>query len=155
MDSGTTSAMGAEGQAAKPRRVLGKAEILAKNDVQFAEVYVPEWSDDGTEAYVRVRGLSARERDAFETSIVTRDAKNNVVRNTENVRARLVALTIVDEQNQALFDEKDIPLLGLKSASALSRVYTVAAKLSGLTDDDVEELAKNSGRARSSGRSSN
>jgi hypothetical protein len=37
-----------------------------------------------------------------------------------------------------------VEALGKKSAAALNRVFEVAQRLSGITDDDVEELAKNS-----------
>jgi len=35
----------------------------------------------------------------------------------------------------------DVKALGEKSAAALERVFDVARKLSGLSEDDVEELA--------------
>jgi hypothetical protein len=39
---------------------------------------------------------------------------------------------------------EELPLLlGEKSAAALQRVFEVGQRLSGLSDDDVEELAKN------------
>ena len=64
--------------------------------------------------------------------------------NLQNARARLVAITVVDENGNRLFTENEIVLLGTKSATALSRVYDVAASLSGISDDDIEELLGNS-----------
>ena len=48
-----------------------------------------------------------------------------------------------------LFDEGDTFPLGGKSASALDRIFTVAQKLNGLRDEDVDELAKNSSAGQS------
>jgi hypothetical protein len=129
--------------------MLTKQSILAKNDQAYEDVPVPEWSEDGEEAYVRVRGLTSRERDAFEADIAIGEKVNY-----DNVRAKLFVRTVVDENGQLIFAETDVPLLGIKSAKALARVYTAAAKLSGLTKDDVESLAKNSGRARTGAHSS-
>ena len=41
-----------------------------------------------------------------------------------------------------MFTDKDVKALGEKSANALQRVFDVAQKLSGITPDDVEELAQ-------------
>ena len=117
--------------------LLTKDAILAANDLVTEDVEVPEWG--GT---VRVRAISGAERDAFEQAIVTRKGKN-VTTNLANIRAKMVALCVVDENGQRLFADKDVLLLGTKSAAALDRVFTVAQQLAGLTDKDVDELAEN------------
>lgn len=68
----------------------------------------------------------------------------NVVDNMKNLRAKLVALTIVDEEGNRIFSQQDVNLLGKKSALALNRVFEVAQRLNGLKPEDVEELTKNS-----------
>lgn len=117
--------------------LLTKEAILTANDLVTEDVEVPEWG--GT---VRVRAISGAERDAFEQAIVTRKGKN-VTTNLANIRAKMVALCVVDEHGQRLFGDKDVLLLGTKSAAALDRVFTVAQQLAGLTDKDVDELAEN------------
>ncbi|WP_327587038.1 hypothetical protein OHA25_08505 [Nonomuraea sp. NBC_00507] len=109
---------------------LTREQILGVDDRQFEDVPVPEWG--GT---VRVRGLQGNERDRWETSLL--DKKNQI---RENPRAKLVQLCIIDERGQLLFSREDISALGRKSAAALSRVFEVAQRLSGLTDADMEEL---------------
>lgn len=118
--------------------VLGRNQILAAPDIKTERVEVPEWGGE-----VLVRGLNGAERDAFEASIVEQRGKKTEF-NLRNVRARFVALCCVDEAGQRLFAEGDVQALGRKSARALSRVWDKARELSGLTDDDVEELTKNS-----------
>lgn len=117
--------------------LLGRDAILQVVDVETVDVQVPEWG-----GAVRVRGLSGADRDRFEASIVEQRGRK-MRTNLQNVRARLVALSVIDEQGQRLFADSDVRALGEKSAAALERVFSVAQRLSGLSDGDVEELAEN------------
>jgi len=119
-------------------KLLTRDAILQAQDLPTQDVEVPEWG--GT---VRVRALTGAERDAFEQSIVEQRGKSTRM-NLQNVRAKLVALTVVDENGNRIFSDADAKLLGQKSAAALNRVFEVAQKLSGITPEDVEELTKNS-----------
>ncbi len=115
--------------------LLTKQEILNIQDIEIEQVDVIEWG-----GHVFVKGMSGLERDTFEASIVQqrgKDAKVNMV----NIRAKLAAQTICDEEGVRMFTEKDVHALGKKSANALQRVFDVAQKLSGITGDDVDELA--------------
>ena len=123
--------------------LLSKSAILAADDLKTEDVEVPEWG-----GIVRVRAFSGRERDAFEASLVRGDDKDRKVDLT-NMRARLVALTVIDEFGQKLFTHDDVDLLGAKSGAALDRVFAVAQKLNGLSASDVEDLTKNSSGAPS------
>jgi len=114
--------------------MLTKEAILNSDDLQKELVKIPEW---GGEAFVRM--LTGAERDLFESQIVNKTGGVNM----ENIRARLVCLTLVDEDGVRLFDDADIKELGCKSASALDRVFTVAQRLNKISDNDVEDLAKN------------
>jgi len=117
---------------------LGRDEILQVDDLQYEDVEVPEWG-----GVVRVRGLTGAERDAFEESIMDQRGKKFRVL-LQNLRAKLVALSIVDEAGKRLFSEGDVGKLGTKSAAALQRVFEAAQRLSGISDEDVDELVKNS-----------
>jgi len=123
--------------------MLTRDQILQANDIQTEEVSVPEWG--GT---VLVRALDGEERDALEASMIQGKGKNAQV-NLKNLRAKLVARSIVDENGKRLFEDSDIPALAKKSAAALNRVYEVAQRLSGITPEDVDELTKNSEPAQS------
>ena len=120
------------------KKFLNKQEILAKEDLKTEDVFVPEWG-----AWVKVRTLNASERDHFEAGTVQRNGKKTTT-NLENIRARLCLLCLVDENGERLFQEEDTYPLGGKSAAALDRIFTVAQRLNGLRDEDVEELAGNS-----------
>lgn len=118
---------------------LSRDQIFAIPDIQTEDVFVPEWN--GT---VRVKGLTAAERDAYETSIVQQRGKN-VELNRQNIRAKLVVLTVVDQDGNRLFADTDVRKLGEKSAAAVDLLYGTASRLAGLSKDDEDELAKNSG----------
>ncbi len=128
---------------------LSKEAILAVDDVHFEDVPVPEWG-----GMVRVKSLTGSERDGLEASMIEGKGKNANV-NLANLRAKLVARSIVDESGNRIFEDADIALLGRKSAAALNRVYEVAQRLSGITQEDVDELTKNSEAAQSAGSGSN
>lgn len=118
-------------------KLLTRDDILMAQDLPTERVAVPEWGGE-----VIVRGLTAAERDAFEQSIVETRGKNTRM-NLKNIRAKLVAMTVVDEQGDRIFSDEDAELLGKKSAAALDRIFAVAQRLSGLRPEDVDELAGN------------
>ena len=120
-------------------KFLSREAILAASDLETAEVEVPEW--DGS---VLIRGLTGRERDEFEASILERRGKQ-MVPNVANIRAKLVVKCVVGEDGKRLFADTDANELGEHSAAAVNRIYEAAAKLSGLTDEDVEDLVENFG----------
>lgn len=115
--------------------LLSKSEILGREDLKTEIVEVPEWGGS-----VKVSTMSGFARDRFESAIAQGDGKIN----TKNIRAKLAIATIVGEDGQPLFDEKDIEALGKKSCAALDRVFAVAQRLNLISDKEVEALAKNS-----------
>jgi len=115
--------------------ILTKDQILQAEDIKTEEVDVPEWGGK-----VLVKTLSGKERDQLEASVITKPGE----RNLDNLRAKIVALSVVDPTGKRLFTFVDAMGLGNKSARALDRVFSVAQRLSGFTPEDVKELAKKS-----------
>lgn len=121
------------------KKYINRADILAQDDLKFRDISIPEWGG----AWVRVRAMSASQRDQFESDTVTRRGKT-VETNLRDIRARLCILCLVDpETGEHLFEHEDTFLLGSKSAAALDRIFTVCQELNGLRESDVEELAAN------------
>ena len=116
--------------------MLTRNDILEIKDIEVELVKVPEWGGD-----VYVKGMTGLERDTFEASIVEQRGKKSSV-NMVNIRAKLAAQTVCDEDGKRLFTDADVKKLGAKSAQALQRVFDVAQRLSGITETDVDELAK-------------
>jgi hypothetical protein len=114
--------------------LLTKEQILKQDDLRSEIVEVPEWGGE-----VKVCTMSGFARDRFEASITGKSG----IMDMKNVRAKLAAATIVDENGKLLFDEADIVKLGDKSCAALDRVFAAAQRLNLITNADVEQLAKN------------
>jgi len=116
--------------------ILSRDDILKAEDIKVELVEVPEWGGS-----VHVKGMTGAERDQFESSIVQQRGKNHSV-NMVNIRAKLASQTVCDESGKRLFTDADVKALGAKSAVALQRVFDIAQRLSGITSEDVDELAK-------------
>ena len=94
---------------------------------------------------VIVKGMTAKERDQYETScIVQRNGKRNF--NLIDARAKLVMLTVVDEKGDRLFEASDISRLSGMPASVIDKLFTAAQKLSGISDDDMDDLGGELGK---------
>lgn len=115
--------------------MLSREQILAAQDLLFEEIEVPEWG--GT---VRIKVMSGTDRDAFETQVRDRVKLGQL---GENLRALMVACSVVDEGGKLLFGAADIEALGAKSWMALDRVVMASAKLNRLTDAELEATVKN------------
>lgn len=119
-------------------------QILAAQDANKEAVSVPEW---GLESGLFIKTLSARDRDQWETSMVSvdvgRQAKVRKV-NLANMRARLVVLTLVDADGKRVLGDEDADALGEKSAAVIARLFDVAQRVNALSADEVKALEKNS-----------
>lgn len=126
---------------------LGRDAILKASALKTEEVRVPEWMDPDSGAdVVLVRELRGRERDEWEASLAVQRGKQ-MVPDVANMRAKLVALSIVGDDGEPVFTRQDVNALGELSAAALDRVFEAAAKLSGLNPDSLEEMTGNSAAA--------
>ncbi len=118
------------------KKPLTRDDILGVQDIEIEEVEVPEWGGS-----VFVKGMTGIERDRFEASIVEQRGKNAKV-SMVNIRAKLASETMCDKDGTKLFSVKDAAALGEKSAAGLDRVFDVSMRLSGISDDEIEELAE-------------
>lgn len=116
---------------------LSRDDILGSGLPETVVVDVPEWGGK-----VRVKALTGLERDRYEESLVVgrgRKRRTSMV----NARAKLVALTVVNEKGKPMFRREDIEALGNLSAAALERVFEAAMRLAGISDEDMEEMTAN------------
>ena len=113
--------------------LLNKQQILAVQDKKFQDVDVPEWG--GT---VRLATLTASQRDRYETMFtLARNDPNSAI----SIRALLVAACVVDDEGNPIFTQEDVAELSEKSASALTKLFTVALDLNVLTKAAAEKVA--------------
>jgi len=118
------------------KKVLGKDDILNADDIVTETVDVPEWGGS-----VIIKTITARQRDAWEASIVPLGNRKKM--NMVDIRAKLLAVCIVNEDGGRMFTDADVAKLTRKSGKAVDRVFSAAQKLNKISDDDVEELAGN------------
>lgn len=114
--------------------LLKKDEIIKRDKRKTTDIEVPEW--DGT---VRLREMSAAQRDAFDASTVKIVGKK-VIPNLENSRAKLLAMCIVDEEGNPMFTVDE---LSERNASVLDGLSEAARKLNKLDSGALEEEVKN------------
>lgn len=114
------------------RDQIEKAEMM----LPYQDVEVPEWG--GT---VRVRTMTGEERDAFEAEVYE-VVGDKIVPKRENYMAKLLVRTIVDENGKRLFGDKEVALLGRKSAKALRRVFNVAQDVNGISKEEQDNIEK-------------
>ena len=100
---------------------LTPEQFLAATSLPCEQVEVPQLG-----GYLYVQGLSGTERDAFEATLTRRRGGK---RNLENVRARLFGDSLVEVQR-----------VGRIRVDVLQRLFDVAQRLSGLSDEDLDEL---------------
>lgn len=133
--------LGLPHSAPAARVLLNRDMILKASHLRTEEVAVPEWGGS-----VLVRELNGRQRDEWEASLAVQRGRQ-MVPDVANMRAKLVARTVVGDDGEPVFTQQDVAALGELSAAALDRVFEVASRLSGLNPDDLEDMAKNSGTA--------
>jgi hypothetical protein len=125
--------------------LLTAAEILGADDLPKELVECPEWG-----GHLYIRTFMGRERDAWEQSLMAKPEKMNgktpkgIETDLVNARANLVARVACDESGAALFTLEQMDALGNKSAKALGRCFDVASRLNGLSNEDMDEIVKNS-----------
>lgn len=112
------------------------AAISKAEDLPIEKLNVPEWNLD-----VYIRTMTGAERSQWELSIVDGEKGGR-----DNIYARLAYEVICDHTGKRVFTSPQQAMgLGGKSCKALKRVFEKAQKLNGLSEEDVKELAKNSG----------
>ena len=134
--------------------LLTKEALLAKQDLKVTKVEF----EDGD--YVYVREMTGHERDTFEQSLIKekKDSKGTITgydRATSDFRAKLAVVTICDEQGILLLQPGDYPALSANmSAKTLEKIINTAQKLNSITEEDKENLVKNSEAGLGEGSSS-
>jgi hypothetical protein len=133
---------------------LSRDGILGAVDVQIEKVPVPEWGDE-----VIIRGLTGDELDAFQGSVrqfrPTFDGKGmEAVLIQEGMRAKLLVKCLIDEAGERLFTDQDAPALGAKNGAVIDKLYDIASRLSGLSEEEKQEMEGNSEPAESAGSTS-
>ena len=123
--------------------LLNFDDIVASQDKEYEDVDVPEWG--GT---VRIATMSGEDRDRWELSMMQADdsSERGFKLNFDAYsRVRLVAMCLVDDNFNRIFVTKEqIERLSQKSGKVMDLLYDVAQRVNGITDEDIDDLEKNS-----------
>ena len=119
--------------------MLNKNQILSANDLTTKTVSVPEWGGE-----VMIRELTGRQRDILEGLFASRiNPKTGAVLSTKDLRAKMVIMSVIGEDGEYIFADKDTEDVSGKSARALDRIVDAVQAMNGLNETDVEEKAGN------------
>lgn len=126
------------------KNLLNRAKLLEKEKLEVEKVEL------GNDEFVYVKQMTGRERDNFEQSLLkkNRDTKGQVIgyeQATEDFRAKLAVVTLCDETGKLLLEPRDYGTLSQNmSAARLEKIVNAAQKLNAISEQDKEELVKNS-----------
>ncbi len=107
-------------------------QIQAVDDLPSTTIHIDEWGGD-----VKIRAMNVIDRIAFEKRNV--DCKNEL-----ETMICLTIYSVVDENNNKIFDDTSFDMLAKKSAKALMRIFETAIDLSTLSQKGMETKTKNS-----------
>ena len=124
-------------------KLLGRTELLQKENMEIVPVEL------GNGEGVYVRQMTGGERDKFEQTLrkTVKDSKGvtNFELAIDNFRSKLAVCCVCDEQGNLLFRPEDYTVLAQNiSAARLEKIVNVAQKLNAISEEDKEELVKNS-----------
>lgn len=119
-----------------------RAAILGSDDLPREPVDVP-WKLNGTKLYVRA--LRANEKDEYYAETM----KTGEFVWKAGLTATLLVKVIVTEDGERVFSDADAEALGGKEAGALSDLFAVAMRLSGMTEAGAEAIRTDFGPAQS------
>ena len=135
--------------------LLNSSKLLEREELQIQKVEF----ENGD--FIFVRQMTGHERDTFENSLLkkNRDGKGNIVsieQNTDDFRAKLAVVTICDDKGNLLLKPTDYPQLSKNmSAKRLEKIINVAQKINAITEEDKENIIKNSEVGQADNSSSN
>lgn len=134
---------------ADTERIATRESIKSYDDVQVEKVHVPEW---GNQVFF-VRSLGGTERDKWEAALIeektTRNRHGQKRRSKEiqvvGAKAKLVILSccLSFTDHSPIFTDADYEWLSVKAAAATERIFLVAQRLSGISQDDMDDIEGN------------
>lgn len=121
--------------------LLNRENLLKKEKLEIEKV------DLGKGDHVFVRQMTGRERDKFEQSLIkeNKNVEGGYEKSLDDFRAKLAVVTLCDEQGAPLLQPGDYPTLSqMMSAARLEKIVNIAQKLNKISEEDKENLVKNS-----------
>ena len=124
--------------------LLTRMELLTKEKLEVVKVEL-----NATD-FIYVRQMTGHERDQFEQSLLkkNKDTKGMVIgyeQATEDFRAKLAVQTVCDAEGSLILKSNDYLVFSQSiSAKKLEKIINVAQKLNAISEEDKEDILKNS-----------
>jgi len=124
------------------KNALNRDALLKKEELEVVKV------DLSKDEFVYVRQMTGRERDIWERSLYRMEKRGKTMESVstlEDFRAKLAVCTLCDEEGKLLLKPTDVSMLSQNmSAAKLELIINEAQKLNKISEEDKEELIKNS-----------
>tara|TARA_R110000737_G_scaffold53948_1_gene75885 strand:+ start:1403 stop:1801 length:399 start_codon:yes stop_codon:yes gene_type:complete len=88
---------------------------------------------------VRIQSLSEKEKSAYETRLIAKSGRGILRDRLQDATRRLIALCLVDENNDRIFLDSDINQIGEMDSFVSSRIYDAAQEHCGFNKGDIED----------------
>lgn len=106
-------------------------QIKAADDVKTVEVEIPEWN-----GHVTVKGMTGRLRSNLEQKVNSNAPHGDV-------KMMVVIACTLNADGNPMFSNDDKKWLVEKAAGPIEKIFEAACKLSGITDQAVDEAEGN------------
>lgn len=113
--------------------MISREKLLSQTSTRYVEKII------FGETY-RMRSLSERERAEYEIKLQDKKAGMSL----KLARALLICRVLVDESNARLLTDEDVERVGLIDGRIASALYASALDHNGFSEDDIQDLVKNS-----------
>ncbi len=127
------------------KEVLSADEFLGVDDGDAEWVDLSRWAGDGRGVWIR--SMTAEERDTYEQGLIKqsqgRRARGGSAEvDLRNARAKLVARCAVSAEHEGvrIFTDGDAVKIGNKNAPMIDALYDVASRVSGIRQEDLDEV---------------
>lgn len=117
---------------------FGTLDELTNARPEMSILYIPEVNRN-----YRIRSLSGLEVDAYRSSITVGKGANTTV-NQRGMRAKLVVLSLGNEDGSRMLQDSDIKMVQTWPSAVLERIFDRSRKFNGLTDSDTDDEKGNS-----------
>ena len=94
---------------------------------------------------VRIQSLSEKEKSSYETRLIAKSGRGILRDRLQDATRRLIALCLVDENNDRIFLDSDVNQIGEMDSFVSSRIYDAAQEHCGFNKGDIEDTVGNSG----------
>ena len=93
---------------------------------------------------VRIQSLSEKEKSTYETRLIAKSGRGILRERLQDATRRLIALCLVDENNDRIFLDSDVDKIGELDSFVSSKIYDACQEHCGFNKGDIQDAVKNS-----------